>query len=372
MNGSMPRKLPLYVVKERTRHGKVIFYFRIGKGERTRLNGVPGTAEFNKAYQAAMKGERFEKDEGPKAAPKSVRWLIERYMESSAWAAYSTATRKQHGLFFKQVIEKAGNEDYRNITRKSIMNALEDRKGTPALANNFLKAMKGLFKWALRNEMVREDPTANVDRLKHKTKGFPVWTASDVEAFCEHWPVGTMPRLAFELLVHSGIRRSDVFRAGRQHLSGNVFSMVTEKTKAAITVELPPRVMEAIAATKRSGLHFLESSLGKPFTSKESFGNWFGDCCRKAGVEKSAHGLRKLSATLAANGGATTHELMAQYGWSNVQQAEVYTRGADRARLGVKSSRVVAEQLEAIKPRTAAPNQIPPNRKQVEISKKKT
>lgn len=58
--------------------------------------------------------------------------------------------------------------------------------------------------------------------------------------------------------------------------------------------------------------------------------------------------MGKLAATLAANGGATAHELMSQFGWANSKQAEVYTRGADRARLGVKSSRIVSEQLENI------------------------
>lgn len=371
MTKRMPRKLPLYVVIERTRHGKIVFYFRIGKGERRRLNGVPGTPEFKRAYAAAMAGEAIPESKPDTGAPKSLRWLIERYMESSAWAAYSVATRKQHGLFFKQIVEKSGNSNYRHVTRKSIMNALEDRKNTPALANNFLKAMKGLFKWALRNDHVDVDPTLNVQRLKHKTVGFPVWTAEDVRLFCECWPIGTMPRLALEMIVHSGIRRSDIHRAGIQHLSGNQLSIATAKTGARITVELPQSVMDAISATKRNGLHFIENAHGKPFT-KESFGNWFGDCARKAGVEKNAHGLRKLSATLAANGGATTHELMAQFGWSNVQQAEVYTRGADRAKLGVKTSRVVAEQLQAMK----APHQIPgagsAGVEEVETSKKKT
>lgn len=348
MTDGMPRKLPLHVVKETTRHGKVVFYFRIGKGERHRLPGHPNASEFKKAYAALLRGEKLpEREPDAPTAVKSVRWLIERYMESSSWSAYSPATRKQQGLFFQQIIAKAGNENYRNVSRKSIMNALEDRKATPALANNFLKAMKGLFKWALRNDHVEADPTVNVERLKHKTTGFPIWTTDDVQKFCAHWPIGTMPRLAFELLVHSGLRRSDIHRAGKQHLSGSVLSISTAKTGARITVELPESVMGAIDATKRNGLHFIENAHGKPFT-KESFGNWFGDCARKAGVVKNAHGLRKLSATLAAEGGSTTNELMAQYGWSNVQQAETYTRGADRAKLGVKTSRIVAEQLEAM------------------------
>ncbi|WGG58802.1 hypothetical protein [Brucella intermedia] len=36
---------------------------------------------------------------------------------------------------------------------------------------------------------------------------------------------------------------------------------------------------------------------------------------------------------------------MAQFGWVTVKQAEIYTKGADRVRLGKASSRLVEEQI---------------------------
>jgi hypothetical protein len=65
-------------------------------------------------------------------------------------------------------------------------------------------------------------------------------------------------------------------------------------------------------------------------------------------VKKSAHGVRKMSATLSADGGAPAHELMAQYGWSNIKEAERYTRGADRKVLGIRGSKRIAAQLKEI------------------------
>jgi hypothetical protein len=47
----------------------------------------------------------------------------------------------------------------------------------------------------------------------------------------------------------------------------------------------------------------------------------------------SAHGLRKAGATIAAENGATEHQLMAIYGWESPKQAALYTRKADRKRL---------------------------------------
>ena len=43
----------------------------------------------------------------------------------------------------------------------------------------------------------------------------------------------------------------------------------------------------------------------------------------------SAQGLRKAGAKIAAESGATTHQLMLIYGWETLKQAEIYTREAN-------------------------------------------
>ena len=65
--------------------------------------------------------------------------------------------------------------------------------------------------------------------------------------------------------------------------------------------------------------------------NKESYA--FSDACRKAGVNKSAHGLRKIGATRAANNGATVAQLNAIFGWTGSKMASLYTQNADRRRL---------------------------------------
>lgn len=349
MTEGMPRKLPLYVSREKTRHKKWVFYFRIGKGERIRLPAY-GSPEFDAAYKAALTGTPLPR---PKAEidAKSLRWLVDRYMESAKWAGYSAATRKQQGLFFKEAIAKSGATSYRAINRASIAKAISDRKDTPFRANNFLKALRGLFGWAAKNNHVDIDPTIGVEGIKTKTDGYPAWDEADVILFCNTYAIGTKERLAFELILQTGLRRSDICRAGRQHMSGNVLTIRTAKTGIVITAEFPDELLSIIAQTETGDMAFIVSETGNPFTV-ESFGNWFGDRCRKANIQKSAHGIRKLSATLAANGGSSSHDLMAQFGWSTSKQAEVYTKGADRKRGGVRASRVIAEQIEAVKPRT--------------------
>jgi hypothetical protein len=59
----------------------------------------------------------------------------------------------------------------------------------------------------------------------------------------------------------------------------------------------------------------------------------FREACNKTCVNKSAHGVRKIGASRAAENGATVSELEALFGWQGGGMASLYTRAADRARL---------------------------------------
>lgn len=354
----MPRKLPPFVVQERSRHGRARFYFRRGKGKRVRLPDDLQSDEFKAAFEAALSGKQDFGYRAARAPSDTLQWLVERYMESGRWTNLSAATRKQQSLLFSDAIKRANNPPYFGITRKTMQKAMDDRAKTPALANNFLKAMRGLFRWAITMEYIETNPTEGIEGFTYKTDGFKVWTEEDVKAFCERWPVGSKPRLAFALYLVSGLRRGDVHRLGPQHLKSGVLSIRAAKPPHhVITATLPQFVLNIIEQTEIGDMAFITKNDGMPFASKESFGNWFGARCREAGLEagKAAHGLRKLSATESANAGATTHELMARYGWSNPQQAEVYTRGADRKRLGLSASERMEERFEDMMPLTSVP-----------------
>ena len=72
-------------------------------------------------------------------------------------------------------------------------------------------------------------------------------------------------------------------------------------------------------------LTFLVNDLGRPFTDA-GFGNKFRSWCDQAGLKHcTAHGLRKAGATMAANNGATAHQLMSIFGWRTLKMAEQYT-----------------------------------------------
>jgi integrase len=99
-----------------------------------------------------------------------------------------------------------------------------------------------------------------------------------------------------------------------------------------VTLPILPALDEVLRAGPVGELTFICGERRQPFV-KESFGTAFREACRAAGVEKSAHGVRKAGATRAAENGATVAELNALFGWSGEAMSGLYTRSADRARL---------------------------------------
>ena len=137
-----------------------------------------------------------------------------------------------------------------------------------------------------------------------------------------------------DVLLYTGLRRGDAVRFGRQHVRDGVGSLKTEKSGFTVTVTLPilPVLAETLRGRSLRRSDFIAGARGEPLT-KETFGNLFRAACKAAGVPGSAHGVRKIAATRAANAGATVAQLEAIFGWSGGTMASLYTRSADRKRL---------------------------------------
>lgn len=338
MTDDVRTKLPPFVYRERTRHGRIVCYFRRGKGHRIRLPEY-GTEAFEGAYHAALTQDAPPAARRRKARSGSLAWLIARYRETGDYMALSPATRRQRDNIFKGVVEKSGDEAFADITRADINRGKEKRASTPAQARNFLDAMRGLFKWAEAAEMVETNPTTGITNPgRPKSGGFKAWSDDDVAAFEARWPAGTKERVWLHVLLYTGLRRGDAVRFGRQHVRDGVGMIRTEKTGTEVHITILPPLAETLATGPTGDLAFIVGADRKPLT-KETFGNYFREACNAAGIRgKSAHGVRKLSATRAAEVGATVAELEAMFGWEGGSMASLYTKSANRKRLAAQGA----------------------------------
>jgi integrase len=251
------------------------------------------------------------------------------------------------------VIETAGHEPYAWITTATILAGKERRANTPHQARHFLDAMRGLFRWARDAGLVKADPTTGVSNpQRKKTDGFAAWSEADMVAYETRWPIGTRQRVWLDVMAYTGLRRGDAVRLGRQHVRNGVATIKTEKSGFTLEVALP--ILPVLQATLDAGpcgdLTFIVGENGRPL-AKESFGNLFKDACKSAGVLGSAHGVRKIAATRAADAGATEAQLMAIFGWTDSKMAAYYTRTANRKRLAAEAmEKLCGTSIPAPKP----------------------
>jgi integrase len=338
---TMPRPRPPHLHREINRHGTAVWYVRVGKGPRIRLRAEFGTPEFQAAYQDAVAGKIKPKENGPVSG--TIAWYVARYRDSSAWLSLSLATRRQRENILRQVLSTAGTEPLARIDRKAIIAGRERRAITPFQARHFLDTMRGFFQWALENEHVKSDPTEGVKISKPKTDGFPAWTDDEIEQYERRWPRGTRERVMFDIFLYTGLRRGDAAQLGKQHVRAGIITINTEKTGTRVEIPMLPELARTLKAGPIGDLAYIATADGRPM-SKEVVGNLFRQACRKAGIEKSAHGLRKSAATRAADRGATVAQLEAIFGWEGGRMASHYTKGANHKALAAAAMSKLSRQ----------------------------
>lgn len=331
----MPGKLPPFVQRERSR-GKTFYYFRRDHGPRVRLPDLQ-SKEFFAAYRDALAGVKLSPV--PTASTRTLAWLLSQYRASGPYLALSPATRKQRDNIFSHVLQTGGAAPYTSIDRAAIVAGRERRKATPAQARNFLDAMRGLFRWAVEAGLVTHDPTAGVTNPKRpKGDGFAPWSAADVAQYEARWPIGTPQRVWLAVLLHTGLRRGDAVSVGWHNVEDGLIALHTEKNGTPAFVPLAPDLAAVLEAGPIGQTTWICGANRRALT-KESFGNLFRAACLEAGIEKSAHGLRKLSAAIDAEAGFTVAELEAKFAWNGGAMASHYTRSADRKRISIEAGR---------------------------------
>ena len=237
---------PPHLVRQVTRHGAMVWYVRVGKGQRIRLRKDYGTPEFEAEYQAAISGTAQPARTSSVRAG-SLSWLVERYRESTSWTKYSLATRRQRENIFKQVIATAGDKPVTGITRAAIVAGRDRRSKTPFQGRHFLDAMRGLFRWALDAQHVKSDPTQGVAYpARNKSAGYKVWTEPKCNNTSGAGPSapdsGVARRVA--LFGFAPWRCRALWTAAHRD---NVGTIQVQKSGGTVTVTLP--ILPVLAAT---------------------------------------------------------------------------------------------------------------------------
>lgn len=314
-------KRPRYLHVWRDRHGKLRAAYR-QQGQRKIPLPLPlYSEEFWIEYRRAEEGasETATPIGADRAKPGSINALIADYYASAAFTSLEQSTQDTYKGQLERFRNGHGEKSVAAIKTKHVDAILgEVAKRSTAQAHKLRKRLLKLFTLAVKWEYRDDNPLLLASRIEHKEKGYRTWTEADIAKFRKHWGTGTPQRLALEVLLNTGLRRSDAVKLGPQHREGNRHVISLKKSRKTVTVYIP---VNSDLARHIAGLHnhlvYLHTVHGAA-RSEKAFTNWFIEAAREAGLPEhsSPHGLRKACCRRLADAGCTTVEIMSITGQS--------------------------------------------------------
>jgi integrase len=313
------------------KQGRVHQYFRKRGHPRVRLPGLPGSPEFMRAYEQAMSAPQAVGTQRNK--PGSLSAAVALYLSSNEFALLAQSTKVMRRNLLERLREHHGDKPVAQMPRQFVTNSLSNMK--PHAARNAFGALRALLQFGVEHGLCPTDMTQGIKLPRPKSDGHHTWSEEEIAQFEAHWAVGTMPRLAFALLLYTGQRRSDVLKMGRQHVRDGMIAVKQQKTGTPLAIPVHPDLQAAIDATPSGNLTLVVTERCEAFRSGANFSNFFRQWCDEAGLPKrcSAHGLRKACCRRLAEVGCSANEIAAISGHLTLKEVERYTRAADQLRL---------------------------------------
>ena len=219
------------------------------------------------------------------------------------------------------------------IRRSALLGLLDALNDRPGSATIFLTTAKRFWRYAIEREWTDHNPATGLRAPKlgeHRR-----WEPDEVRAFLE----GASPhvRIGILLALYSGQRLSDICRMKWSDISEGAIHVVQRKTGNELFIPVHADLgvaLEAHGLDKHSVYILGDSYAANPSAYRAVFQR---DRTRLGVRGVRFHGLRRACASLLAEGGASTREIMAIGGWRSSRLVDLYTRQADQRTLAVSA-----------------------------------
>jgi integrase len=329
--------LPANVSEFQDRHGKWRLRYR-AKGQPTYyFKGMPGSELFREELEACRAAKIAPASATRRSPPGSISALIALYYGTPAYTGLAASSQKTYRSVLERFRNEHGLKSVATLERRHIKTILGGMSATPAAANKLLDKLKILMALAMDEGWRKDDPTQGVKGFKIRSDGFHTWTEDEIETYCAVHGLGTKARLALDLMLYTGQRRSDAVLMGKQHFDAGRVRVRQLKTGAVVSIRVHPQLQASIDAAVAAGvvgdLSLLVTDYGLPFSSN-GFGNKMRDWCDAANLSHCAsHGLRKAAARRLAEAGCTHEQIKAITGHTTDAEVSRYVAAANQLKL---------------------------------------
>lgn len=333
---SVPLK---YVQTVTDRYGREHFYFRQPGLPRVVLKGSPGSPEFMAAYDAAKLAAPLPPKVKERAgAQGSFDRLIAEYFRSPKFLKNKPSSQAVTRGILTRFAAEHGHRQVAEMQARNMLAIMGKMAETPSAANNLLKKLRALFKFAQLTGYCKTDPTTGVDKYREGTHH--TWTNAELTTFEKRWPLGSRERTAYALALYTGQRRSDLVAAlwSDLDLKRGTVKVVQEKTGTGLVIPIHSELRRALEVWSRRHATILATPDGRG-TSAPAFGNFMADAIEAAGLPERCvlHGLRKAASRCLAEAGCSAHEIMSITGHKSLAEVQRYTIAVEQEGLAQRA-----------------------------------
>ena len=324
-------RLPQYVRVKKAK-GRTYYYFDLGKGDdgRRLLAKLPDIKDpsFGGSLARAKATRTSRKN---RQDILTLGGLIRGYERSPEYRSKAAATKKNYSIYLAKANElirsKSGESPPAKWIVKADVLALQDRLAdTPGAANQTVRAIGALYKWAKDRHGLTENPA-------HGVKLFPAtphepWPESLLEEALADPQVG----MAVALLYFTGQRIDDTISMKWSDIKGDTMSVFNQKKDKTVEVPILPELAEMLKGQPKPAITILTNSNGQPWTQGGLRGKlqaW----AKERGHKVVPHGLRK-NAVISLLEAGCTHAEVSGITDQSPQMVEHYARRVNKSRLG--------------------------------------
>jgi integrase/recombinase XerD len=263
---------------------------------------------------------------------------VEKGLSKNTIESYSIDLRKFQDFLLQK------NKSFSSFTRTDVVDFIETLRSEGYSISSicrYISSIKGLCKYLIIENIIKEDPSENLQTPKRWERLPKSLSVSEIRSFLElDTPIDkpTMMRdsVMLELLYSSGLRVSELvsLKVEDINLEAGFIRVLGKGSKERIV----PVNMRAIGRLKsylkkerleilkkRQSSYLFVTGRGRPLT-RQRFWQSIKTLGKKKGIELSPHTLRHSFATHLLEGGADLRSVQKMLGHSDISTTQIYTK----------------------------------------------
>lgn len=242
--------------------GRVYYYYRRGK-RRVPIRGSLGSPDFLTEYHRIHEQFSDKSSADQKPVPGSMRDLIVQYKNSERYEGVELSTRKDYIRYLDYFALEYGHLRAATLPRPFIFKLKELHKAKPRKAQYLLQVLRILMQYAVDLGWRKDNPASRPGIKANKKGGHRPWEEDELAPFRKHWALGTVERTAFELMLNTAQRGSDVVKVRWSHILDGMIRVRQLKTDAMVWIPISLDLQQALEAWKATQQQLLEAEASK-------------------------------------------------------------------------------------------------------------